>query len=194
VNRMSETEPGEAMSAMIDRDEIAKSIRAATDDVFTTMLGLEVRAGEAYVERNKPGVADGVISLVGLAGAWIGTGSVHCSAGFACKMAAHMLGTEPQQGSGRVDEEVLDAVAEISNMIIGNVKNAVEERLGPMGLSIPTVIYGRNFTTRSVGNDEWTVVPFRCGEDLLEVKICLAPSRESHPVRHGFPPPHSIQV
>jgi hypothetical protein len=58
---MSETEPGEAMSATIGRDEITNSIRAATDEVFTTMLGLEVRAGDAYVERNKPGVAEGVI-------------------------------------------------------------------------------------------------------------------------------------
>ena len=65
---MSETEPKEAMSATIDRDEIANSIRAATDEIFTTMLGLEVRAGDAYVERNKASVAEGVISIVGPAG------------------------------------------------------------------------------------------------------------------------------
>src|SRR3546814_14068538 len=53
-----------------------------------------------------------------------------------------------------VNDEVLDAMAEVTNMIIGNVKTALEERIGCMGLSIPTVIYGRNFTYRAVGNQE----------------------------------------
>jgi chemotaxis protein CheX len=38
-----------------------------------------------------------------------------------------------------VDEDVLDAVAEITNMIIGSVKTDLEGELGPLGLSIPTV-------------------------------------------------------
>ena len=42
---------------------------------------------------------------------------------------------------------MLDAVAEVTNMIIGNVKTVLESRLGAMGLSTPTVIYGRNFQT-----------------------------------------------
>jgi chemotaxis protein CheX len=77
-----------------------------------------------------------------------------------------------------VNDEVLDAVAEITNMIIGNVKTALEERLGPMGLSIPTVIYGRNFSSRAVGKQNWTVVPFHAGSERLEVQLCLAPSRD----------------
>ena len=60
-----------------------------------------------------------------------------------------------------VTDEVLDAVAELTNMIIGNLKTALEEHLGPMGLSIPTVIHGRNFTSRTVGTQDWTIVPFR---------------------------------
>jgi CheY-specific phosphatase CheX len=44
-------------------------------------------------------------------------------------------------------------------------------------LSIPTVIYGRNFTSRSVGNNDWVVLPFAYGGDILEVRICLAPSK-----------------
>jgi hypothetical protein len=43
-----------------------------------------------------------------------------------------------------------------------------------MGLSIPTVIYGRNFTTRSVGHNEWTVVPFELDGEVFEIQISLA--------------------
>jgi chemotaxis protein CheX len=44
-----------------------------------------------------------------------------------------------------VSEEVLDAIAEVTNMIIGHVKSSLERHLGPLGLSIPTVVFGRNF-------------------------------------------------
>jgi chemotaxis protein CheX len=59
------------------------------------------------------------------------------------------------------------------------VKTQLEEELGPMGLSIPTVIYGRNFTTRSVGRSEWIVVPFECLSERVEVHLCLVPSKEN---------------
>jgi hypothetical protein len=48
-----------------------------------------------------------------------------------------------------------------------------------MGLSIPTVIYGKNFTTRSVAKSHWTVVPFKCMGESVEVQICVAPSKEA---------------
>jgi chemotaxis protein CheX len=153
------------------------------------MLGMEVRAGEPFVETNKPGPSDGVASLVGLAGAWTGTGSIYCSAAFACKISSQFLMTELRS----VDEEVLDAVAELANMIIGNFKNIIEAELGPLMLSIPTVVFGRNFTTRNLGKHEWTVIPFHFGEDRLDVQICLVPTRErSHGVRAGLSQLHPV--
>lgn len=146
-------------------------IRRATEDVFNTMLAVPVEAAEAYVERTPPEHFDGVISFIGMAGAWAGTGSLCCSSRFACTLSSSFLMTELPE----VDEQVLDAMGELTNMIIGNVKNEVEEHLGPMGLSIPTVIYGRNFAARSLGRDAWTVVPFYAGENRLDVKICITP-------------------
>ena len=78
------------------------------------------------------------------------------------RSAQRISGALLMQEYSAVDEDVLDAIGEVTNMVLGNVKTALEEELGPMGLSIPTVIYGRNFTTRSVGKSQWTVVPFDC--------------------------------
>ena len=75
---------------------------------------------------------------------------------------------------------MLDAIGEITNMVLGNVKTSLEEVLGPMGLSIPTVIYGRNFTTRSVGQSNWTIVPFQCLGERVAVHVCLAPGNDRH--------------
>jgi chemotaxis protein CheX len=50
----------------------------------------------------------------------------------------------------------------------------MERDLGPIGLGIPSVVYGRNFTTRSAGSN-WIVNPFVCDGGRLLVKFCLTP-------------------
>jgi chemotaxis protein CheX len=159
---------------------VISAIRTATCEVFSTMLGAEVSPGEAFPEKRATAPVDGVVSLIGLAGPWIGTGSISCSPSLACKLSEMLLMAEFES----VNDEVLDAVAELTNMIIGNVKTIVEEKLGPMALSIPTVVFGRNFTARSAGSEEWTVVPFQLPDGRLDVKLCLAPAQSiaHHPL------------
>ena len=174
----------------LTQSELADAVKAATHEVFSTMLSVEVTAEEAFAEQDKETPGSGVVSLIGLAGAWVGTGGVSCSASCACKIASHLLMTEYES----INEDVLDAVAEVTNMIIGNVKTTLENRLGGMGLSTPTVIYGRNFQTRSGGNQEWTVIPFLFSGERMCVQVCIAPNKDAHQtVRPGLcPMPHLI--
>ena|ERR1035437_8980241 len=152
-------------------------VREAAHSVFEMMLGATLTDCEPTREENAPVHSDGVVSLVGLAGEWAGTGAFRCSADMAKKISGLML----MQEFSAVDQDVLDAVGEITNMILGNVKTTFEETLGPMGLSIPTVIYGRNFTTRSVGRCEWSVIPFELDGETLEIQISLAKRTERSP-------------
>ncbi len=147
------------------------------------MLGMEIEAQPARFERVPPTVSDGILAIVGLAGPWTGSGAISCTAGFACCICTHFLLTDVKS----VNEDVLDAMGEVANMIIGNFKTMLEEHLGPLGLSIPTVIYGRNFTSRSLRQNDWVVVPFRCDSEQFEIRVCLAPSSEpsSRIVPHG---------
>jgi chemotaxis protein CheX len=69
-------------------------------------------------------------------------------------------------------------------MIIGNVKTFFEERLGPLGLTVPTVIFGRNYQTRSAGVKNWVLVRLHSGEEAMDVNFCLMPSRVPHHVPH----------
>ncbi len=163
---------------MEHKERMVNLISDSTRHVFETMITLPLEQGEPYIDRNDHGPNAGVVSLIGLVGSWVGTGSFSCSPSMACRIASSFLMAEYPA----VNEEVLDAVAEVTNMIIGNVKTGLEEQIGPMGLSIPTVIFGRNFSTRSVGNSEWTVVPFFCASDRIEVQVCLAPHRQGQTV------------
>jgi chemotaxis protein CheX len=158
----------------MDQQKIVDTVSRAAKEVFSTMLGLEIAMGEPFSEKSFPPESQKVVALIGLAGQWIGTGVVGCSPEFACRIASIMLMAEYEA----VNEDVLDAMAEMANMIFGNVKTELEEELGVLGLSIPTVIFGRNFATRSVGQQAWTVFPLKCGSDEMELKFCLMPNRD----------------
>jgi chemotaxis protein CheX len=154
---------------------IVKAVTESAIQVFSTMLGVEISCGEASLEQGMPDTADGVVSFIGLAGSWAGTGSVSCSPSLACKVCAHMLMCE----APAINEEVLDTVAELTNMIVGSVKTELEQHLGPLGLSIPTVVYGRNFKARSAGSAEWIVVPLHWDDETLLVRLCLEPKDQA---------------
>lgn len=174
----------------MDKTVQIEAIRTATQEVFTTMLSDQVVPGEAYSERSSAGTSEGVVALIGMTGSWIGTGILTCSATLACKLSSLLLMAE-QPGTS-VDEEVLDSVAEITNMVVGNVKNLLEEHVGELNLSIPTVVYGRNLTTRSVNESEWVVVPFECEGERLEVRLCLVPNAGKQSGRPGFHLSHLV--
>ena len=158
----------------MEQEQITDIVRRAAKDVFGTMLGLEIELGDSFTEKSSPPESQKVVALIGLAGQWIGTGVIGCSPEFACRIASLMLMAEYPA----VNEDVLDAMAEMANMIFGSVKTELEEKLGALGLSIPTVIFGRNFATRSVGQQAWTVFPLKAGGDEMELKFCLMPNRD----------------
>ena len=158
----------------LDKDKVCTSICSATQDVFSTMMGLQIVAGEPFEESSGSATVDGVVALIGLAGQWVGGGIVHCDAALARKLYVHFLMCDAEPANDGVTEEVLDAIAEIANMIIGNVKNDIENQVGTIGMGIPSVVYGRKFTARNAGCN-WIVVPFECEGAHLLVKFCLTP-------------------
>jgi chemotaxis protein CheX len=176
-------------SEVVTRGELVEMIEAATLEVFQTMLNMEISPGEAAAKLEGD-ASSGLVSLIGLAGPWVGTGCLACTGRLACRLSSQFLGTPVDS----VNDEVLDAVGEITNMIVGNVKTVLEEKAGPMGLSTPTVIFGRNFQMRSARIHEWTAVPFQCGDERLYVQICLAPNEErvQGTIRPGFQMPHVL--
>ena len=163
------------MIEKIPAEDIVAAVRAATHDVFSTMLNLPLVDLPSYekIDSDPPKNADGVEALVGITGAWSGTGRICCTPRFACQVASALLMADYPA----LNEEVLDAMAELGNMIVGNVKTHFEQTLGPLDLSIPMVVFGHNYRTRSIGAPCWVVVPFETGGCPWEIRFCLMPSR-----------------
>ena len=73
---------------------IVESLIRSAGDVFSTMLGSELASGEVTIEATSAEPNDGVVSFIGIAGTWVGTGSLTCSPTVACRICAAMLMTE----------------------------------------------------------------------------------------------------
>jgi chemotaxis protein CheX len=159
---------------------LADAMSAAVLEVFATMLGIEVEPSVP-----SPGVAvesedHGVVSLLGLTGEWKGSGGLCCSAACACWIASQMLFSEYPE----VNDEVRDAVGEITNMIVGNFKNNIGSETGPLGMSTPTVICGRDMTTTNGGAHEWIVFPFKSQDHAFRMMVQLQPARQASARSH----------
>lgn len=158
----------------ISHDLIVELVRSTTSTLFQTMLSGELVAQPAYRTSKVEDHEESVFCLIGFTGDYVGSGSMHCSGDCAIRLASTLLMTD----YSRVDEDVLDAVAEITNMIIGNVKTSLEDAVGMIGISTPTVIFGHQYAARNFGASEWTVAPFTVDGLPFDVRVSLQQNRE----------------
>jgi chemotaxis protein CheX len=152
----------------MDIQTIVHALHDATKGVFSTMLGMEVTPGEA-IDHEDPEPVNGVIALLGFTGPWVGTGMLYCSEQFARHIGSKMLMAEVHE----VNADVLDGIGEMANMVLGNFKENMFQHTGALSLSIPTVVWGKNFSTRTSLRASWVIVPFTTGDDLFEVRVCM---------------------
>ncbi len=147
---------------------IVDAVNRAAESVFSTMLGMTVEA-QPPVEGHDLELLDGVVGLIGFTGKWVGTGILFCSDHFACHVGSAMMMHECKE----INADVLDGIGEMANMILGNFKETMESHTGPLSLSVPTVVYGKNFSTRTPLQAPWVIVPFHLGEDVFQVRVCI---------------------
>jgi chemotaxis protein CheX len=144
----------------------------AATEVFATMLGSEIKPQPPMPDHVVTTAEHAVISLLGLTGEWTGSAGLCCSVECACWITSQMLFSEYPS----LNDEVMDAVGEITNMVIGNFKNSIHTQTGPLAMSTPTVICGREMQTSSGGAHEWIVFPFRAGEHSIRLMVQLHPA------------------
>jgi len=130
-------------TAEFDRPMWTLLLELSAREVFDMMLGSKIHpfTGEANEK-------DGAFTaLVGLAGSLCGVVSIRCSDQSARIMASKMLGMPPEE----VDNDSWDALGEIANMIAGNFKGKLSGVGNHCMLSVPTIIVGSDYQTRSLG-------------------------------------------
>lgn len=152
----------------ITEEQLAKYIIDATKDVFTTMVMLDP-VDEYPLEEPVKRFKCSITGMVGFAGMYSGVISIHCPVSLAKKITSNMLGMECDE----VNEDLNDAIGEISNMLGGGVKQVLSKGGLDVKLSIPTVIAGEEYTVNSLSDSDCVVVPFAVEDDKFLVGLTL---------------------
>lgn len=116
--------------------EIVDAFLQATTDVFSTMLKEAVVSGPV-LQCDQMLASHDVSGIIGLSGGLSGDVIVSFDERVAILATAAMLGSEPAE----LDNDVVDAVGELTNMIAGAAKGILERH--NMSIALPTVILGK---------------------------------------------------
>jgi len=114
----------------------------AAKEVFQTMIFLDIeRSPDA-----KPAIAGNtLLASITFKGDLEGCLGICCDLSCARTVAANMLGME--SGDQMAEQEVVDAIGEVTNMVMGSVKARLQEDTPGIEVSIPTVVAGREMRT-----------------------------------------------
>jgi chemotaxis protein CheX len=139
----------------------------AAVDVFSTMLDCELVRGQLSLNANFQPKHE-VTGVIGLSGKASGTVVVSLDREVAISATERMLGQRPET----IDNDVIDAVGEMTNMIAGKAKAGLEQF--EMKLALPTVITGKNHVIRFGSTAQTICIPYTCPWGQISVEVGLA--------------------
>lgn len=157
-----------SVTTSFSEEQLAGYVIAATQEVFSTMVMMEV-TDEFPLKEPVSRFKCSITGMVGFAGTYSGVISIHCPVELALKITSNMLGVECEE----VNEDLNDAVGEIANMLGGSVKQVLSKGGLDVKLSIPTVISGEDYTVNSLSDMDCVVIPFVVEDYKLLVGLTL---------------------
>ena len=138
-------------------------------ETFDTMVSMEIEISDSEPPDNA-GVSR-MVATVNFAGNVIGLIKFQVSSDLSRLMMANMLDLEPEAVED--EAEIKDFLAEISNIIGGNLKSALIDAGHPCVISPPSLTYGTDFSIKSLGMDRFERYVFTYQEELFFVEVGL---------------------
>jgi len=148
------------------QQSIIQAFISATTEVFSTMVGRQVQAGQPFIV-SSANCEEDISELIGLSGGLPGTVIVGIDKALAFDFTEQVIGHK----TDHIDEEVIDAVGEIANMIVGAAKCKLTTY--KLSISLPSVICGRGLTVNFPRTVRPVCVPFTCEGSRLALRMGL---------------------
>ncbi len=143
----------------------------STINVVSTMAFMKIEAGTPHINRGSAttGIVTGVIGLAG--SSVLGSVIISFSKEAILAIVSNMLGVEYDS----VDDDVQDAVGEITNMIVGGAKRILSEKGFKFNLAIPTIIKGEDVSLNLKTRGPRVVIPFTIVDNsaTFTVEACI---------------------
>jgi len=130
--------------------ELTNNLKYALGEVFEMTLGEHPE----IVQLEETEAVMGLSAIIGLGGNISGFLALHATPEGACKIAENMLGAPYAQ----VDDIVCDAMGELVNVVAGTFKKYSSKNGELFKISIPTIVWGNDYSTHAPKNAERLLV------------------------------------
>jgi chemotaxis protein CheX len=140
----------------------------STISVLATMASVQPVAGTPYLKKEASVVGD-VSAIVGITGEAEGSLCLSFTKDCILYIVSRMFGEQKKE----LDEEVKDAVGELTNMISGASRKSLEELGHHFDGAIPSIISGHNHEVRHVTKGPILSIPFSTGAGSFTVEVCF---------------------
>jgi chemotaxis protein CheX len=154
--------------------DLVEPLVDAARSVLETMAFTQVQPGKPYVKTDALARGD-VSAIVGLTGEASGTISVSFTEKSILPIVSNMLG----ERIGEMNEDIRDAVGEITNMISGQSRRTLEEKGKVVEAAIPTVIMGKNHSIVHMTRESVVAIPFVTEHGEFTIEVCFEESPRS---------------
>ena len=144
----------------------AQDIADATQEIFSSMIMLDVVPGEPF-QRDVSKLLNGISGIIGLAGEVKGLLAIHLPNKAALEVTAAFLGMDVVE----IDEDVCDAIGELANMLGGSMKAILDPGGSKVQISMPSAIHGEEYAVDCLTNAESVAVPFTFNEQTFMVEL-----------------------
>jgi chemotaxis protein CheX len=142
----------------------------ATEEVLKTMAFLTPSPGKPYIhQKGEPAYGD-VTGIIGLSGQARGSLALSFKESCIFVIISGMLGETYKE----INNEVADAVGELTNMISGVARQKLEAKGLRVTAAIPTVIVGKNHSIQHILSGPSVIIPFHIGENTFVIDVCVA--------------------
>lgn len=139
-----------------------------TIDVLKTMAMLEPVVGKPYLKTGNQAKGD-VSGIIGMTGSARGSLALSFSEQSILMIVSHMLGEKYME----INDEVRDAVGEITNMISGVARKKMEAQGYNISAAIPTVVSGKDHAIFHALGGPSIIIPFDLANGPFYVDVCL---------------------
>ena len=142
----------------------------ATKNVLETMAQVKVTAKKPHLKEGDATFGD-VTGIIGMASDQV-EGNMMISFAGSCilQIVGKMLMEDPQE---KINDEIVDAVGELTNMICGGAKAELAKLGLSFNLATPTMVTGKGVEIHSRTDVPVLVIPFEtdCGQFVLEANM-----------------------
>jgi chemotaxis protein CheX len=146
--------------------EFVNPFLSATINVLKTMAFTEVQPGKPFLKKDRTSRGD-VSGIVGITGPPNGSMSLSFTGSCIIQIVANMLGERFPD----INDEVKDAVGELSNMICGTARNDLGNKGYSFKISIPIVVSGPKHEIRHLCSGPTIGIPFTTDAGPFVVEI-----------------------